>query len=58
MLRSQEMVGQIMISLHNITELIRFTQEIRQAILNGTFATDFAQWLYSEQSTVNSEQLK
>jgi queuine tRNA-ribosyltransferase len=34
-----------MISLHNITELIRFTQEIREAIFKGTFATDFAHWL-------------
>jgi queuine tRNA-ribosyltransferase len=48
MLRSQEMVGYIMISLHNITELIRFTQEIREAIFKGTFATDFAHWLNDE----------
>ncbi|NJO95791.1 MAG: tRNA guanosine(34) transglycosylase Tgt [Pleurocapsa sp. CRU_1_2] len=48
MLRSQEMVGYIMISLHNITELIRFTQEIREAIFKGTFATDFAHWLNIE----------
>ncbi|MEM9507313.1 MAG: tRNA guanosine(34) transglycosylase Tgt [Cyanobacteria bacterium P01_E01_bin.35] len=45
MVRSREMLGYIMLSLHNITELIRFTQEIRNSILQGTFATDFASWL-------------
>ena len=45
MVRSQEMLGYIMLSLHNVTELIRFTQQIRQAIFAGTFATDFARWL-------------
>ncbi|MEY4518518.1 MAG: hypothetical protein RLZZ499_1117, partial [Cyanobacteriota bacterium] len=28
--------------------LIRFTQEIREAIFKGTFATDFAHWLNDE----------
>jgi queuine tRNA-ribosyltransferase len=45
MVRSQEMLGYIMLSLHNITELIRFTQQIRASIFAGTFATDFANWL-------------
>ncbi|MEL6441576.1 MAG: tRNA guanosine(34) transglycosylase Tgt [Cyanobacteria bacterium J06621_8] len=45
MVRSQEMLGYIMLSLHNITELIRFTESIRHAIFQGTFATDFATWL-------------
>ncbi|MEM7758085.1 MAG: tRNA guanosine(34) transglycosylase Tgt [Cyanobacteria bacterium P01_A01_bin.40] len=45
MVRSREMLGYIMLSLHNVTELIRFTQEIRNSILQGTFATDFASWL-------------
>ena len=48
MVRSQEMLGYIMLSLHNITELIRFTQEIRAAIFAGTFAEDFASWLQEE----------
>ena len=43
--RSQEMLGYIMLSLHNVTELIRFTQQIRTSIFAGTFATDFANWL-------------
>ena len=45
MVRSQEILGYIMLSLHNVTELIRFTQQIRTAIFNGTFARDFAGWL-------------
>lgn len=45
MVRSQEMLGYIMLSLHNITELIRFTQKIRASIIKGTFAADFASWL-------------
>ena len=45
MVRSQEMLGYIMLSLHNVTELIRFTQQIRSSIFEGTFAEDFAKWL-------------
>ena len=45
MVRSQEMLGYIMLSLHNVTELIRFTQKIRTSIIQGTFSTDFANWL-------------
>ena len=45
MVRSQEMLGYIMLSLHNVTELIRFTQQIRSAIVQGTFTTKFAPWL-------------
>jgi len=45
MVRSQEMLGYIMLSLHNVTELIRFTQSIRTSIFQGTFAEDFATWL-------------
>ncbi|MDJ0571756.1 MAG: tRNA guanosine(34) transglycosylase Tgt [Pleurocapsa sp. MO_192.B19] len=48
MVRSQEMLGYIMLSLHNVTELIRFTQQIRQAIFQNTFATEFAKWLKDE----------
>ncbi len=45
MVRSQEILGYIMLSLHNVTELIRFTQQIRSSIFQGTFTTDFAHWL-------------
>jgi queuine tRNA-ribosyltransferase len=45
LLRSQELLAYTLLSIHNITELVRFTQEIRQSILAGTFATEFAEWL-------------
>ncbi|BAZ12885.1 queuine tRNA-ribosyltransferase [Calothrix sp. NIES-4071] len=45
LVRSQEILAYTLLSIHNITELIRFTQKIRQSIINGTFATDFAKWL-------------
>jgi queuine tRNA-ribosyltransferase len=48
MVRSREMLGYMMLSLHNITELIRFTQQIRQAIFDGTFTHKFATWLTDE----------
>ena len=45
LVRSKELLGYTLISIHNITELVRFTQRIRKAILNDTFAQDFAPWL-------------
>jgi len=45
LIKSGEMLGYILLSLNNIVELIRFTREIRQSILGGTFAQDFAPWL-------------
>ena len=45
LMRSGEVLGYTLISLHNVTELIRFTQRIRESILSDRFATEFAQWL-------------
>ncbi|MEC4891402.1 MAG: tRNA guanosine(34) transglycosylase Tgt [Oscillatoria sp. PMC 1051.18] len=45
LVRSREMLGYILLSLHNITELIRFTVEIREAILSDRFVSDFGHWL-------------
>lgn len=47
LVRSREMLGYILLSLHNVTELIRFTQNIRQAILCDRFVTQFGHWLES-----------
>jgi queuine tRNA-ribosyltransferase len=44
LLRSRELLGYTLLSIHNITELVRFTQRIRQSILTGTFVTEFSQW--------------
>jgi len=45
LVRSQELLGYTLLSIHNITELIQFTQRIRQAILQGTFKAEFGAWL-------------
>jgi queuine tRNA-ribosyltransferase len=45
LVRSQEMLGYTLLSLHNITELVRFTQRIREAILGDRFIEEFGHWL-------------
>ncbi len=44
LIRSREMLGYILLSLHNIHELINFTNKIREAIINDTFVHDFGHW--------------
>ena len=48
LLRSQELLGYTLLSIHNITELIQFTQKIRQSILEGRFLQEFGGWLKQE----------
>ena len=48
LLRSQELLGYTLLSIHNITELVRFTQQIREAILGDRFTTEFSRWLQPE----------
>jgi queuine tRNA-ribosyltransferase len=45
LVRSRELLAYTLLSLHNLTELVRFTCDIRQAILEDRFATDFGEWL-------------
>ncbi len=44
LIRSEELLGLTLLSLHNITNLIRFTSAMRQAIIEGCFSEDFAPW--------------
>ncbi|WP_416238083.1 tRNA guanosine(34) transglycosylase Tgt [Synechococcus sp. CCY9201] len=44
LIRSGEMLGRTLLSLHNITTLIRFTSAMAQAIQDGCFSEDFAPW--------------
>lgn len=44
LMRSQEVLGFTLISLHNVTELIRFTQRIREAILGDYFVEEFGHY--------------
>lgn len=45
LIRSGEMLGYILLSIHNLHELINFTDKIRQAIINDTFVAEFGHWL-------------
>lgn len=42
LVRSREILAYTLLSIHNITELVRFTQRIRASILQDTFTQDFA----------------
>ncbi|MGA9381683.1 MAG: tRNA guanosine(34) transglycosylase Tgt [Phormidium sp.] len=52
LVRCREILGYTLLSIHNITELVRFTQKIREAIFRGSFTEDFAQWLAPTPSTL------
>ncbi len=45
LVRSREILAYTLLSIHNITELIRFTQRIREAIFADRFVEEFAKWL-------------
>ncbi|BEV35585.1 tRNA guanosine(34) transglycosylase Tgt [Synechococcus sp. M16CYN] len=44
LIRSEELLGLTLVSLHNITHLLRFTSAMAQAIQDGSFSEDFAPW--------------
>jgi queuine tRNA-ribosyltransferase len=50
LLRSQELLAYTLLSIHNITELVQFTQAIRRAIFNGTFKAEFGHWLTNNET--------
>ncbi|NJK99104.1 MAG: tRNA guanosine(34) transglycosylase Tgt [Spirulinaceae cyanobacterium SM2_1_0] len=45
LVRARELLAHVLLSLHNVTELIRFTQRIRAAIVGDRFTSEFAAWL-------------
>lgn len=45
LVKSREMLGYILLSLHNIHELVSFTTRMRQAIIDDCFPEEFKQWL-------------
>ncbi|MEM1252126.1 MAG: tRNA guanosine(34) transglycosylase Tgt [Cyanobacteria bacterium P01_H01_bin.21] len=45
LIHAHELLAYTLLSIHNITELIRFTQAIRKAILQNEFAARFQTWL-------------
>ena len=44
LIRAEEMLGRTLLSLHNLTTLLRFTGAMAQAIREGCFAEDFTPW--------------
>ncbi|MEM8641215.1 MAG: tRNA guanosine(34) transglycosylase Tgt [Cyanobacteria bacterium P01_G01_bin.54] len=51
LVRAKEMLAYILLSIHNITELVRFTCRIREAILDDRFTEEFADWLTDSEPT-------
>jgi queuine tRNA-ribosyltransferase len=47
LVKCKEVLAYTLLSLHNTTELIRFTTKIREAILSDRFTVEFAPWLNS-----------
>jgi queuine tRNA-ribosyltransferase len=45
LLHARELLGFTLLSIHNITELVRFTQQIRTSILSDRFVDEFGPWL-------------
>lgn len=43
-MRAKELLAYTLLSIHNVTELIRFTQAARQAILEERFVAFAAEW--------------
>lgn len=43
--RSREVLALTLLSIHNITELMRFTRRIREAIMGDRFVAEFGDWL-------------
>jgi queuine tRNA-ribosyltransferase len=44
LIKSEELLGKILLSLHNVTQLVRFSSAMGKAIRDGCFAEDFAPW--------------
>jgi queuine tRNA-ribosyltransferase len=44
LIRAGEMLARTLLSLHNLTTLLRFTTAMERAIADGCFAEDFAPW--------------
>ena len=44
LVRAEELLGRTLLSLHNLTTLLRFTTAMARAIEAGCFAEDFAPW--------------
>ncbi len=48
LVRAREMLAYILLSIHNITELVQFTQGIRRSIEDDRFVEEFGSWLHDD----------
>jgi queuine tRNA-ribosyltransferase len=48
LIHAREILAHTLLSIHNITELVRFTQRIRAAILSDRFVEEFGHWFTSK----------
>jgi queuine tRNA-ribosyltransferase len=48
LIHARETLAHTLLSIHNITELVSFTQQIREAILSDRFIDTFGHWLNPE----------
>lgn len=53
LIHAKEMLAYTLLSIHNITELVSFTQRIRTAILSDRFVDEFGHWLTLEPNSVH-----
>jgi queuine tRNA-ribosyltransferase len=44
LIKAEELLGKTLLSLHNITQLVRFSTAMAKAIQEGCFSEDFAPW--------------
>ncbi len=54
LVRSKELLAYTLLSIHNVTELIRFTQRIRDAIFRDRFSEEFAEWIKPSESSTHT----
>lgn len=54
LVRAKELLAYTLLSIHNVTELIRFTQRIREAILADRFSEEFGEWLKPESEELSA----
>jgi queuine tRNA-ribosyltransferase len=44
LIKAEELLAKTLLSLHNITQLVRFSTAMAKAIQDGCFSEDFAPW--------------
>ncbi|EAW38659.1 tRNA guanosine(34) transglycosylase Tgt [Lyngbya sp. PCC 8106] len=57
LVRAKELLAYTLLSIHNVTELIRFTQRIRDAIFRDRFSEEFAEWIKPSESGKTLEEV-